>query len=75
MTPVSTISGGAISWGAKNVDTDIIIPARWLKTVSREGLGKGAFESVRAKSQATISVAGRAANMRPGRCSTSASRQ
>lgn len=48
MTPVSTISGAAIPWGAKNVDTDIIIPARWLKTVSREGLGKGAFESVRA---------------------------
>jgi 3-isopropylmalate/(R)-2-methylmalate dehydratase small subunit len=48
VTPVSTISGGAIAWGAKNVDTDIIIPARWLKTVSREGLGKGAFESVRA---------------------------
>lgn len=48
MTPVSTISGCAIPWGAKNVDTDIIIPARWLKTVSREGLGKGAFESVRA---------------------------
>lgn len=49
MTPVSTITGRAIAWGAKNVDTDIIIPARWLKTVSREGLGKGAFESVRAQ--------------------------
>lgn len=49
MTPVSTITGRSIAWGAKNVDTDIIIPARWLKTVSREGLGKGAFESVRAQ--------------------------
>lgn len=48
MTPVATITGTAIPWGAKNVDTDIIIPAHWLKTVSREGLGKGAFESVRA---------------------------
>ncbi len=45
---VSTISGTAIPWGQKNVDTDIIIPAAWLKTVSRTGLGKGAFESVRA---------------------------
>ena len=49
MTPVSTITGAAIPWGAKNVDTDIIIPAHWLKTVSREGLGKGAFETVRAE--------------------------
>lgn len=48
MTPVSTITGTAIPWGAKNVDTDIIIPAHWLKTVSRTGLGKGAFETVRA---------------------------
>jgi len=47
MTPVSTISGTAIPWGQANVDTDVIIPARWLKTISREGLGAGAFESVR----------------------------
>lgn len=49
MTPVSTITGSAIPWGQSNVDTDVIIPARWLKTISREGLGKGAFESVRAE--------------------------
>ena len=49
MTPVSAITGSAIPWGQSNVDTDVIIPARWLKTISREGLGKGAFESVRAE--------------------------
>lgn len=49
MTPVSTITGIAIPWGQSNVDTDVIIPARWLKTISREGLGKGAFETVRAE--------------------------
>ena len=49
MNPVSIISGRAIPWGAKNIDTDIIIPAHWLKTTSREGMGKGAFESVRAE--------------------------
>lgn len=48
MTPVTTITGRAYPWGAKNVDTDIIIPAHWLKTVTREGLGRGAFETVRA---------------------------
>ena len=48
MDKVSTIEGRAIPLGLKNVDTDVIIPAHWLKTVSREGLGRGAFESIRA---------------------------
>ncbi len=47
MNPVVTVSGRAYPWGAKNIDTDIIIPAHWLKTTSREGLARGAFESVR----------------------------
>ena len=49
MQPVSTIEGRAIPLGVKNVDTDVIIPARWLKTITREGLGKGAFETLRAE--------------------------
>lgn len=49
MEPVRKVEGRAYPWGAKNIDTDIIIPAHWLKTISREGLGKGAFESVRAE--------------------------
>ena len=47
MNPVSTISGKAYPFGLKNVDTDVIIPAAWLKTISRSGLGKGAFEALR----------------------------
>jgi 3-isopropylmalate/(R)-2-methylmalate dehydratase small subunit len=47
MEPVTTIEGRAIPFGLKNVDTDVIIPAHWLKTVSRTGLGKGAFEALR----------------------------
>lgn len=47
MDPLTRISGRAIPFGAKNVDTDIIIPAKWLKTIAREGLGKGAFETIR----------------------------
>ncbi len=47
MEPVSTIDGRAIPFGRKNVDTDVIIPAAWLKTISREGLGRGAFEALR----------------------------
>lgn len=49
MDKVSTIEGRAIPLGRKNIDTDIIIPAHWLKTITREGLGKGAFESIRAE--------------------------
>ena len=48
MQPISQVEGRAYPLGLKNVDTDIIIPAEWLKTISRNGLGKGAFESLRA---------------------------
>ena len=47
MEAVSTIEGKAYPIGLKNIDTDVIIPAEWLKTVSRTGLGKGAFEALR----------------------------
>ncbi len=47
MQPVSKVEGRAIPFGRKNVDTDVIIPAKWLKTISREGLGEGAFETIR----------------------------
>ena len=47
MEPLPRVSGRAIPFGRKNVDTDVIIPSRWLKTISREGLGKGAFEALK----------------------------
>jgi 3-isopropylmalate/(R)-2-methylmalate dehydratase small subunit len=46
---ISTVEGRAIPFGRKNVDTDVIIAAEWLKTISRSGLGQGAFASVRAE--------------------------
>lgn len=49
MKPIDKVSGRAIPLGLKNIDTDIIIPSHWLKTISREGLGKGAFETLRQK--------------------------
>jgi 3-isopropylmalate/(R)-2-methylmalate dehydratase small subunit len=49
MQPLTRVEGRAIPLGLRNVDTDIIIPARWLKTISREGLGAGAFETIRAQ--------------------------
>jgi 3-isopropylmalate dehydratase small subunit len=47
MQPISSVEGKAYPLGLKNVDTDIIIPAAWLKTISRSGLGKGAFQTLR----------------------------
>jgi 3-isopropylmalate/(R)-2-methylmalate dehydratase small subunit len=48
MQAVSHVEGRAYPLGLSNVDTDIIIPAKWLKTISRNGLGQGAFETLRA---------------------------
>ena len=48
MKAISRVEGRAYPVGLKNIDTDVIIPAVWLKTISRAGLGKGAFESLRA---------------------------
>ena len=47
MEAIRHVSGRAIPFGRKNVDTDVIIPSRWLKTISREGMGRGAFETLR----------------------------
>ena len=47
MQPFDTLSGIAVPFGAANVDTDVIIAARFLKTVTRTGLGNGAFSTLR----------------------------
>ena len=49
MNPVKEVDGRAYPLGRKNVDTDVIIPAHYLKTITREGLGRGAFETIRAE--------------------------
>jgi 3-isopropylmalate/(R)-2-methylmalate dehydratase small subunit len=47
MKAFTTLSGTAIPFGAENVDTDVIIPGRFLKTITRTGLGKSAFFVIR----------------------------
>jgi 3-isopropylmalate dehydratase/3-isopropylmalate/(R)-2-methylmalate dehydratase small subunit len=47
MDAVHHIEGRAYPLGLKNVDTDMIIAAEWLKTISRTGLGRGAFAALR----------------------------
>ena len=49
MQPIKMVEGRAYPLGRKNVDTDVIIPAPYLKTITRNGLGKGAFETIRAE--------------------------
>jgi 3-isopropylmalate/(R)-2-methylmalate dehydratase small subunit len=41
------IVGPVIPFGRANVDTDLIIPARYMRTTGRDGLGAGAFEALR----------------------------
>lgn len=49
MTPIEKVEGRAYPLGRKNVDTDVIIGARYLKTIVRAGLGRHAFETIRAE--------------------------
>ncbi len=49
MTPISRVEGRAYPLGLKNIDTDVIIGAQHLKTIRRTGLGRHAFETLRAQ--------------------------
>jgi 3-isopropylmalate/(R)-2-methylmalate dehydratase small subunit len=47
MTPFTTFTSRTVLLAQENIDTDQIIPARFLTTTSREGLGKLAFHDWR----------------------------
>ncbi|MEM1020392.1 MAG: 3-isopropylmalate dehydratase small subunit [Pseudomonadota bacterium] len=47
MEPFKTITSKAVPFNRRNVDTDIIMPSEFLKSLSREGLGVGAFKALR----------------------------
>lgn len=47
MDPFKTVTSRAVPFNRRNVDTDIIMPAKYLKTITRTGLGQGAFEGLR----------------------------
>ena len=47
MEPFHRLAGRAAPLAIANIDTDQIIPAQFLKTVERAGLGKGLFHSLR----------------------------
>ncbi|HEX9032372.1 MAG TPA: 3-isopropylmalate dehydratase small subunit [Streptosporangiaceae bacterium] len=68
MRAVKRVRGRAVALDRRDVDTDQIIPAAWLKRVERTGFGAGLFEAWRADpgfvlnqpgaGEATILVAG-----------------
>jgi len=47
MQPFTHLDGRAAPLAVANIDTDQIIPKQFLKTVEREGLGKGLFYDLR----------------------------
>lgn len=51
MQKFETISGVALPLDRADIDTDTIVPQRWLVTVSRRGLGAGLFGSLRYDAQ------------------------
>jgi 3-isopropylmalate/(R)-2-methylmalate dehydratase small subunit len=47
MQPFTTLTGVAAPLKAVNIDTDMIIPKQYLKTIKRTGLGVGLFANAR----------------------------
>jgi len=47
MEPIKTFSGRVVPLSARDVDTDQIIPARYLKTIDKDGLGRDLFHDWR----------------------------
>ena len=47
MEPFTTLTAIAVPLRMMNIDTDIIIPKQFLKTIKRSGLGKSAFFNLR----------------------------
>jgi len=47
MEKFETFTGVAAPMPAQNIDTDKVIPARFLKTIERKGLGKNLFNDMR----------------------------
>jgi 3-isopropylmalate/(R)-2-methylmalate dehydratase small subunit len=51
MEPIKTFTGRLVPMAVRDIDTDQIIPARFLKTIDKQGLGKDLFHDWRYDSQ------------------------
>lgn len=67
MQPFNKLTGIAAPLPMVNVDTDKIIPAHWLKTIKRTGLGVGLFESMRYEDDGNTEKPGFILNKEPYR--------
>lgn len=54
MEPISMITGKAVVLPVENIDTDQIIPARFLKVTDKSGLAAGLFEAWRYRPDGTL---------------------
>jgi 3-isopropylmalate/(R)-2-methylmalate dehydratase small subunit len=54
MNPLRTIISRSICWSRSNIDTDQIIPARFLSTTERAGLGRYAFNDWRYREDGSL---------------------
>lgn len=54
MQPFTTLDATAVALPADNVDTDQILPGRFLKTLERKGLGKALFHNMRWRADGTL---------------------
>ncbi|NNJ10736.1 3-isopropylmalate dehydratase small subunit [Chloroflexales bacterium ZM16-3] len=53
MDPITTITGKVVAIPTENIDTDQIIPAKYLKVTNKDGLGDGLFETWRYNADGT----------------------
>jgi 3-isopropylmalate/(R)-2-methylmalate dehydratase small subunit len=54
MTPLTTVVSRAVPLAGNDIDTDQIIPARFLTVTSREGLGRHLFTDLRSRADGTV---------------------
>lgn len=52
MAPFTTLDAVAVAIPIANVDTDMLVPSRFLKTISREGLAEALFHNLRSSDAA-----------------------
>ncbi len=58
MRPVSKVTGRAVAINRRDIDTDQIIPASWLKRVERTGFGPGLFSAWRSDPDFALNAPG-----------------
>ena len=54
LEPLKTLTSGTVVFSQSNIDTDQIIPGRFLTTTTREGLGAHAFHDWRYESDGSV---------------------